>query len=289
MISVIICSVNKDFARQVKRNIEETIGVDWELILIDNLELKKGITHVYNLGASRARFGILCFVHEDVLFSTPDWGRTLVSIFNSDASIGLVGVAGGKYKSRTFSGWSTGDKQLDCCNILHLDPDGREHRIYVNPDPASRLHEVVVTDGVFMCVPRKVWEEIPHNETLITGFHLYDLDYSFAVSARYKVMVTFDIDITHLTTGGDYGNKWVNYTMDWHRHYRAALPKSVAAASPIPRRIESRIRQGWLHRLRTEKISFRNKIRWIFSSGAVTDLMNWPYIGLFFLFRLIKK
>lgn len=289
MISVVICSVNKDFARQVKRNIEETIGVDWELILIDNLELKRGITHVYNLGASRARFGILCFVHEDVLFNTPDWGKTLVSIFQKDAAIGLVGVAGGKYKSRTFSGWATGNKSLDCCNILHLDPDGNAQRFYTNPDPAMTLQQVVVADGVFMCVPKHIWEEIPHNEALITGFHLYDLDYSFAISERYKVMVTYDIDITHLTTGGDYGNKWVNYTMDWHRHHKKQLPRSIAAPQSLPARLESNVCQGWLHRLRTEKISFRNRVRWTFLSGAVTDIMNWPYIGLFFLYRLFKK
>ncbi|MDR1610676.1 MAG: hypothetical protein LBS08_04115, partial [Candidatus Symbiothrix sp.] len=36
MISIIICSKNKDISEQLKSNIEATIGVRYELIVIDN-------------------------------------------------------------------------------------------------------------------------------------------------------------------------------------------------------------------------------------------------------------
>ena len=70
MISVVICSINKILAEQVSKNIHDTIGVPFELIVIDNNLLKKGIAHVYNLGAGRAKYDVICFVHEDVLFQT---------------------------------------------------------------------------------------------------------------------------------------------------------------------------------------------------------------------------
>ena len=85
MVSVIICSINKTLARQVEQNIQETIGVPWELILTDNTELKKGITWVYNEAASRARFEILCFEHEDVLFGTANWGALIQQYFKNDS------------------------------------------------------------------------------------------------------------------------------------------------------------------------------------------------------------
>ena len=94
MMSVVICSVNKNLALQVKRNIDQTIGVEWQLILLDNGVLKKSITEVYNLGAAQAKFDTLCFVHEDVLFRTKDWGRRIIDYFDHDKDLSLVGVAG---------------------------------------------------------------------------------------------------------------------------------------------------------------------------------------------------
>src|ERR1700750_840709 len=108
MISVVICSANKTLAEQIKQNISETIGVPWQLVLIDNTQLNKGICHVYNLGASQAQYDIICFVHEDVLFQTSSWGAAIASYFRDDAQLGLVGIAGGRYKSQTLSGWWTG-------------------------------------------------------------------------------------------------------------------------------------------------------------------------------------
>lgn len=289
MISIVICSINEEFARQVKRNIDETIGVTWELILINNAVLKKSIAQVYNMGASQARYNIICFLHEDVLFRSQNWGQTLVSLFEEYSELGLVGLAGAKYKSRTFSGWSTGIKVLDCVNVLHLDPNGHEQLLYVNPDPGSPVQEVVVIDGVFMCTTKKIWKEFPHDENLITGFHLYDLDFSFSISKKYKVLVSYNIQLTHLTTGGSYGDNWLGYTMRWHQVHKNLLPRSVMPAEQLPRRLEATIRKNWLHRLRSEPINWSNKFRWITGSGAIIDPVHWPYIGLFAFYRLFKK
>src|SRR4051812_15562048 len=108
MISVIICSIDKDFARQVQDNIARTIGVVWEHIIIDNTISTRSITQVYNIGAGRAQYDLLCFVHEDVVFDTPNWGRIIVDHFSKDHGPGLIGVAGCKYKSKTPSGWHSG-------------------------------------------------------------------------------------------------------------------------------------------------------------------------------------
>jgi hypothetical protein len=41
--------------------------------------------------------------------------------------------------------------------------------------------------------------------------------------------------------------------------------------------------------LRTEKISFPNKMRWLRFSGAILDLASWPYIGLFLFGKRFKN
>ena len=160
MISVIICSINKIFATQVQVNIAETIGVPFEIIIIDNTINPKSITRVYNQGASTAIFDILCFVHEDVLFTTQNWGSYLVTAFLNDAELGLIGVAGSKYKSKVPSGWFTGIRQYDCCNISHLNTFETSQKVYFNPDYSKKMQSVVVLDGVFLVSTKHVWENI---------------------------------------------------------------------------------------------------------------------------------
>ena len=223
MISVIICSANQAFAQQVQKNIAETIGVTWEPVIIDNTQSPKGITHIYNLGAARAQYDILCFVHEDVLFQTQNWGVKIIESFKNDNSLGLIGIAGSKYKSKTPSGWYSGFPELDCCNITHLNNDNQKQSIYFNPSPGSQTQRVIVLDGVFLCCPRNVWEITRFDDILLKDFHLYDLDFSSRVAEKYKVIVTFGIDIIHITKGMHYGNKWLESTLVWHKEMKKKI------------------------------------------------------------------
>jgi hypothetical protein len=290
MISVVICSVSQALAAQVKRNIDTSIGVPWELILLDNSVLKKGITEVYNIGAARARFDILCFVHEDVLFTTQDWGKKILGYFSTDPALGAVGVAGAKYKSKTLSGWSTGITEFDCCNILHVDRAGNKHRIYSNPSSVDALDYSVTLDGVFICVKKDVWEKNRFDDEYLKGFHLYDIDFSFRVSLNHKVAVTFEIDITHLTEGGDFGNAWLNYTIGWHEIYGKSLPRYITnIRSDRISKIEKEIKRNWLERLKVEKISVKNRMRWIVVGSSYKNILLVPTIAKFLIFRLFKK
>src|SRR5688572_11301326 len=130
MISVIVCSVQPAYLEQLKENLQETIGVEYELLAYDNRNSKKGICAVYNEMAAKAKFTILCFAHEDILFETKSWGQELINSFNG--SYEVIGVAGSKYKSSLFSGWFTGNNEFDRANILHRFPD-RDERIFLNP------------------------------------------------------------------------------------------------------------------------------------------------------------
>lgn len=48
MLSIIICSVSPERLEQVTRNIHDTIGVDYEIIAIDNREKQWPIARAYN-------------------------------------------------------------------------------------------------------------------------------------------------------------------------------------------------------------------------------------------------
>jgi hypothetical protein len=259
MISVLICSADNSLLNQVKNNIEQTIGVEHEILFFDNLE-KKGICEVYNLLAERARFSYLCFVHEDVLFETLNWGRLLLDVFSKNSAIGVLGVAGGKYKSKCFSGWYSGISGIDCASVLHRYSHGDES-ILLQPNKENVLEEVVCLDGVFICTRKEVWQQSKFNEAVLKGFHFYDIDFSLRASQVCKIAVTYDVSIMHITKGGDFGDNWVNAAIEFHIHCSDLLP--CTKLFDHSRSIEVKITRTWLDVLKKYKISWKNKLRWI--------------------------
>src|SRR5690349_21085161 len=121
MISVIICSADPVELQLVKENIATTIGTVHEIIAFDNAHAEKGICELYNEGAKQAKNDILVFMHEDIEMKTADWGVKVLEIFNANPNLGLMGVAGGGYKSVVPSSWYNADLEINggfYCNLI---------------------------------------------------------------------------------------------------------------------------------------------------------------------------
>ena len=105
MISIIVCSINSNLFNTLSNSIENTIGLEYQIIKIDNSKEKLSIAQAYNKGASKARFKVLVFVHEDIIFHTIGWGEILISHFKSLENPGVLGVAGNSYLPISPSDW----------------------------------------------------------------------------------------------------------------------------------------------------------------------------------------
>jgi hypothetical protein len=279
MFSILVCSINSAYLNQLKLNLEQTVGKPFELLVWDNLADEKPITEVYNLLAARAQYPYWCFIHEDIRFDTKHWAENLLEAFESHPETGLIGIAGAKYKSKTASGWSTGLAELDCCNIRHQDKEGSVQHIYMNPNN-SIFEPVVNVDGVFIAIRREVWKTSQFNEINLRGFHLYDIDFSFHVVQHWKAAVLFNIDIMHFTQGGNYGDAWLEPTLRWHALFSNQLPQSAGIGTD-KKILERKIGVFWLRRLSAEKISLKNKWKWIRAGKSWQDPRSWPFIALF--------
>jgi Glycosyltransferase like family len=286
MFSILICSINVSYLENLKINIQETIGNDYEILIWDNLANKKPITEVYNLLAEKAKYPYFCFIHEDIQFQTKNWSVNLLQAFDKNKETGLIGIAGSKYKSRTPSGWSTGLLDLDYCNIFHKNKNDKTVHLYNNPRQ-SIFEYVVNVDGVFMAMRKEVWHSSRFNESLLRGFHLYDIDISFQVNKNWKAAVIFNIDILHLTEGGSFANEWVNYTLKWHKYYSKELPQ-MAEGFSLQKITEKKVGKNWLYRLYLEDISWSNKWNWIKAGKMWYYPSVWPYIGFFLIGKYFK-
>jgi glycosyltransferase involved in cell wall biosynthesis len=241
MISIIICSVNASELKRVKDNIHDTIGCDYEIISIDNKEGHYGICEAYNRGASIAKGDILCFMHEDISFETRNWG-TKVKLHFSDPSVGLIGIAGGSSKSLIPSSWSPAIFNSEINLVQHFKFSERKSS-YINktsyPDDAGMLRKVVAIDGVWMCIPKKVFTRFRFDEKTFEGFHGYDIDLSLQVYSEYSVCVVFDILIHHYSEGS-FNQKWMESMILLSRKWKPMLPASV---QPLTR--ETIVAQHW--------------------------------------------
>ncbi|MDD4971749.1 MAG: glycosyltransferase [Paludibacter sp.] len=207
MISIIISTRDSGLLQRISENIHETIGVEYEIIAIEN-NAQYSICEAYNMGVDKSNYPYLCFVHEDVLFKTNDWGKRLVSVMTADDKIGLIGIAGTKFRSTYPSaiGQGPGLSKFLRGHIYHFD-------VYKDFDESiqkKELEDVVCIDGVFMFSNKKVFNSCRFDDKLLTHFHGYDIDFSLQVYFNsFRVIVARNVLLAHYSNGNYIGQNTI--------------------------------------------------------------------------------
>lgn len=230
MISIIICSVSQKELSAVSENIRNTIGVEHEILAFDNKHLKKGISEIYNMGVQQAGFNILCLMHEDMEMVTEGWGQKVLDIFNANQQLGLLGIAGGGYKSLAPSSWYNYHLQENggfYCNIIQgFKHTGKpEAHDYRNPRNET-LSRVACIDGCWMCTRKEVATRYPFDQKRLKQFHGYDLDYSIGISQWYQTAVTFEVLLRHFSEG-NFDQVWRGEMLKVHEKWAHLLPLNI--------------------------------------------------------------
>jgi glycosyltransferase involved in cell wall biosynthesis len=241
MISIIICSYQKLVLEKALESVENTIGVAYEIIAVDNTAGNSGICKAYNTAAVKAKFDILCFMHEDIEFETNNWGQNVIRHL-ADKEIGLIGVAGGDTKSRVPSGWASMTFSSEINMVQHYKYKEKvPHAIFETayPESISICKRVACTDGLWMCTRKDVFKKYKFDETTFSGFHGYDIDYSLQVNTEYKVCVVFDVLIHHYSEGV-LGIEWLESAVKLSEKWKKLLPFSVRDITK-----KELIRQHW--------------------------------------------
>ena len=233
MISIIICSREKTISKTLQDNLHTTVGCEYELIVIDNQENKHSIFEAYNLGILKSKGDFLCFMHDDILIHTQDWGAIITKIFNTNEDYGLIGIAGSSQKTKTPSGWWDCDEKYKSINVIQHYTDGKIIKEYLGFEH-SDLNEVVFLDGVFLALRKEINVFFDEN---LKGFHNYDFNISIETKKKnYKIGVTNKVLIEHFSIG-NLNDQWITSTIQIHKLYKAELPLSLS----IDRQIDNEI------------------------------------------------
>ena len=204
MISCIICSRQPDISRELKENIASTIGCEYELVVIDNSKNEYSIFSAYNEGVRRAKGDVLCFMHEDLVFHSSNWGCFVEEYFYKYPKAGLVGVAGTHYfPALPAAQW---DSELASSRMIQgrLD-DGKyvttlEEQFEYRKSPT----QMAAVDGLWLCMPKKIFDSdsVKWDEDTFDAFHCYDTDMAFQVwQVGYEVHLFWDVLIEHKSLG----------------------------------------------------------------------------------------
>jgi hypothetical protein len=200
MLSIIICSRHKALDKEFVDNIAATVGVDYELINVDNSENTFTIFSAYNEGTTRSKFPYLCFVHEDIRFHTQGWGERVISHLQ-DPKTGIVGMAGADLVVRVPAAWTNTLSYSH--NILQTDLSGKHPtELLFQPEGYTLSKRTTVTlDGILLAMRKELMQKIRFDESL-KGFHGYDYDISLqSTIAGYQNYVIYDIRVEHFSRG----------------------------------------------------------------------------------------
>lgn len=220
MISIIICSRKNAIPEELSKNIDATIGCKYELIIIGNSENKYSIFEAYNIGIEKSKGEYLCFIHDDILFHTQNWGNVVTQIFRENPKAGLLGIAGSKVKTQMPSGWWSCPPEFKEINIIQHFLDKKKEKWEFGFNKGS-FSEVVAIDGVFMVIKKD--SNLFFNEKM-QGFHNYDLNISFECKKRgLKIFVTNKVLIEHYSNG-EINDSWYESTYNAHHIYKGQLP-----------------------------------------------------------------
>lgn len=124
----------------------------------------------YNEGmeASDAKYKI--YLHQDVFILYRRFLYAVLDIFQSDETIGMIGMVGSTKMPRCGIMWySEREGALYNCNVPMMDYEQYDYRL------SDGLHEVEAVDGLLIATS----QDIPWREDLFDGWDFYDVSQSY--------------------------------------------------------------------------------------------------------------
>jgi GT2 family glycosyltransferase len=218
MISIIICSRSENQA--FLKNIEVTIGVPYEVIVIDNSKNEYGISAAYNAGVAKSKYQTLCFMHDDIEYHTHNWGNAVLGHFNNEET-GAIGIAGTPYYSfMPGAWWGSGVFYEHILQSSQTDPKP----VLKSNSKGHLARRIVAFDGVWFCIKKSLFGQVSFDEAVFGGFHFYDADLCMQLhKLGVKMYCVNDILIQHSSIGS-MNNGWIENACHFQKKWKERLP-----------------------------------------------------------------
>lgn len=180
-ICFIICSNDQDYLEECIfyiNQLEIPLGYKVDIISVHDAVCMTG---GYNEGmcATDAKYKI--YLHQDVFILYKGFLKSILDIFQSDSSIGMIGMVGAPKMPVGAVMWY-GHREGELYEVNDIKDEYQSYQYKLE----DGLHEVEAVDGLLMatCI------DIPWREDLFDGWDFYDVSQSFEfIKAGYRVVV----------------------------------------------------------------------------------------------------
>lgn len=181
-IAFIICVNNILYFEECRYYIDHlNIPEDYE---IDVLAIQEAdsMCAAYNLGMNSTDARYKIYMHQDVFIRNKDFLQDIITIFETDKTVGMIGMMGGNEMPKTavaYLAWNVG--LIDCRDA--------DMAYYMSGAPEIRKDTYVeAIDGLLIATQY----DVPWREDLFTDFDFYDVSGSFEMRRKgYHVLVPY--------------------------------------------------------------------------------------------------
>lgn len=193
MISVVCVYNNKEILDNYLLKSLKKQTVNYELILIDNMQGKfKSAAEALNYGGEQAKGKYLMFVHQDVDLSSNIWLNETEKILDKLPNLGIAGVAGR----------STGEAGV-ITNIKHGSSPKFAGKIQF-----KKPTKVQTVDECLTIIPKSVFIKLQFDENTCNDWHLYAVDYCLSVKRLGFDSYVMPIFVYHKSSGYSMSEKY---------------------------------------------------------------------------------
>jgi len=212
-ISIVIVSNNDKKSEQVRKNIYRTCSDKENIeIIIKDGSSGKGICELYNEAITECTGKYIVFQHNDVFYLENNWDKIIQEKFNLYNDLKLLGVAGATEYSSMYLNWGQIGSNKMFGKIIHY--TNKEYfKSEFNTQDGD--HEVVVMDGLWLCLKKDYISEITFDE-YFDKYHFYDI--SLCLRIPNNKIVTTDIKVLH-TSLGSFNNEWEKESLKIYEIY----------------------------------------------------------------------
>lgn len=181
-IAFILCVNNDLYFEECSYYINRLAVPDGYEVEIIGIREADSMCAAYNLGMQSTEAKYKVYMHQDVFIKEKEFIEHIISIFQSDPEIGMIGMVGGIGMPKTgvaYLAWNVGI--VDC-----REPD-MAYYLVCGPEKKRNMY-VDAVDGLLMATQYDVlWRE-----DLFRNFDFYDISQSFEMRRHgYKIIVPY--------------------------------------------------------------------------------------------------
>jgi GT2 family glycosyltransferase len=229
--SVIICSIDPWKFVTCARHYESLLaGIPHEIIGIhDATSLAEG----YNRGLAQSAGDIVIFSHDDVLILDDGFAAKISKRLADYDILGFTGAS-----LLVDAGWVAAGQPFVHGAVAHAARKRLTVNVYgVDNWPVAGGIQAI--DGLLMIARRQIAIATGFDAETFDGFHLYDLDFSFAAYlAGHKIGVCCDMPIIHASNGDFASDGFRRYATRFREKYAGRLAAGPAATGPKYKTVE---------------------------------------------------